>query len=55
MSEANKPPKGLLSKVVRFVTKPTTQWSELEGVPESENPEEQLSKQAQIPGFLHPA
>ena len=46
MSEAAKPNKGLLSKVVRFVTKPTTQWSELEGVPESENPEEQFSKQA---------
>ena len=46
MSEANKPSKGLLSKVVRFVTKPTTQWSELDKVPEPENPEEQYSKQA---------
>ena len=46
MSEANKPPKGLLSKVVRFVTKPTTQWSELDKASEPENPEEQYSKQA---------
>ncbi len=46
MSEANKPPKGLLSKVVRFVTKPTTQWSELDKAPELENPEDQYSKQA---------
>ena len=46
MSEANKPPKGLLSKVVRFVTKPTTQWSELDKTPEPENPEAQFSKQA---------
>lgn len=46
MSEAQKPNKGLLSKVVRFVTKPTTQWSELDKVPEPENPEDQFSKQA---------
>lgn len=46
MSEAQKPNMGLLSKVVRFVTKPTTQWSELDKVPEPENPEEQFSKQA---------
>ena len=46
MSEAEKPNKGLLSKVVRFVTKPTTQWSELDKVSEPENPEEQYSKQA---------
>lgn len=46
MSEANKPNKGLLSKVVRFVTKPTTQWSELDKTPEPENPEVQFSKQA---------
>lgn len=46
MSEAQKPSKGLLSKVVRFVTKPTTQWSELDKVSEPENPEEQFSKQA---------
>ena len=46
MSEAQKPNKGLLSKVVRFVTKPTTQWSELDKVPEAENPEDQFSKQA---------
>ena len=46
MSEAQKPNKGLLSKVVRFVTKPTTQWSELDKTPEPENPEAQFSKQA---------
>ena len=46
MGEADKPVRGLLSKVVRFVTKPTTQWSELDKKPESENPEEQFSKQA---------
>lgn len=46
MSEAQKPNKGLLSKVVRFVTKPTTQWSELDKTPEPENPEVQFSKQA---------
>jgi len=46
MSEAQKPNKGLLSKVVRFVTKPTTQWSELDRTPEPENPEAQFSKQA---------
>lgn len=46
MSEAHKPNKGLLSKVVRFVTKPTTQWSELDKTPEPENPEAQFSKQA---------
>lgn len=46
MSEASKPNKGLLSKVVRFVTKPTTQWSELDKTPEPENPEAQFSKQA---------
>lgn len=46
MSEAQKPTKGLLSKVVRFVTKPTTQWSELDKTPEPENPEAQFSKQA---------
>ena len=46
MSEAEKPSRGLLSKVVRFVTKPTTQWSELDKTPDAENTEEQLSKQA---------
>ncbi|MDR2331203.1 MAG: hypothetical protein LBE58_16495 [Comamonas sp.] len=46
MSEAHKPNKGLLSKVVRSVTKPTTQWAELDKTPEPENPEAQFSKQA---------
>ena len=46
MSEASKPNKGLFSKMVRFVTRPTTQWSELDKLPESENPEDQFSKQA---------
>ncbi len=46
MSESNKPNMGLLSKMVRFVTKPNTQWSDLEQVPEVENPEDQFSKQA---------
>ena len=48
MSEDQKSGGGLLSKVLRFVTKPTMQWSELdksqdEGNPE--NPEAQYSKQ----------
>lgn len=36
---------GLLSKVVRFVTKPTMQWSELDKPPSDEDPEALYSKQ----------
>ncbi|MGE8317525.1 MAG: FimV family protein [Comamonas sp.] len=45
MSDDQKPGSGLLSKVVRFVTKPTMQWSELDKPQAEDNPEEQYSKQ----------